>query len=508
MRLFKILLGRPLLVLLSLLVQAGVLLFVFLFFNHYFLVFQIVSTALGLAIFLHMLSKREPAEFKLPWMLMILTLPYFGMMLYVLLSAPGMSRRNLHCIKAQETQRQALLTPERDEKSANISLEKHNGVSQYLARFSGFTAHAENRASYFSDGEKFHSDMLRELKNAERFIFLEYFIIAPGDMWESIHAILLEKVHSGVEVRILYDDVGNLGKTGARFYKHLQKEGIRCHKFNPIRPVLSGIHNNRDHRKIAVIDGRIAYTGGINIGDEYINKTHPLGHWKDTAIKIEGSAVNAFTTLFLELFDCCSGQITELARYWNAAPARFAEGGCVQPFGDGPRPYNTEPVAENTFIQMINRANRSICITTPYLVIDHNLTTALRNAAARGVDVRIITPHKPDKRLIFWVTRSHYKPLLQAGVRIYEYTPGFIHAKTLLCDDEIAFVGTVNLDYRSLVHHFECGAILYNMPCIADIKADLKQTLAASRELTSQNFRMNSFASLACSFLAVFFPLL
>ncbi|MBR6726605.1 MAG: cardiolipin synthase [Clostridia bacterium] len=508
MRLLKILLGRPLLILLSLFVQAGVLLSVFLYFNYYFLAVQIIGTLLGLFFFLHMLNKRECPEFKLPWLLMILTLPYFGMMLYLCLAIPRYSRRQRRRFRGNSKCQNSDLPPKRDEKITETTLGDHAGICRYLSHFSGTAAHIGNRVRYFPDGEKFLADLLSELQSARRFIFMEYFIIAPGAMWDAIHGVLLEKVREGVEVRLLYDDVGNLGKTGSRFYKRLQKEGIQCYKFNPIRPVLSGIHNNRDHRKITVIDGRVAYTGGINIGDEYINRVQPLGHWKDTAIKIEGSAVQELTRLFLELYDPSAKRSTALSDYLCKEPPTFSDEGAVQPFGDGPRPYNAEPVAENAFIQMINRADRSICITTPYLVIDHNLTTALCNAAARGVDVRIITPHKPDKRLIFWVTRSHYKPLLQAGVRIYEYTPGFIHAKTLLCDDEIAFVGTVNLDYRSLVHHFECGAILYKTPCLADIKADLEQTLAVSEELTAQNFRMNGLASLACSFLAVFFPLL
>ena len=509
MKLLKLLLGKPLLVLLSLFAQAGILLLVFLYFNAYYLPFQIVSSVLGLLLFLHMLNKHECPEFKLPWLLMILALPYFGMLLYLMLAViPQSDVKQQRYFEKRTAQRKALLPPERDEKSLESALGDHAGISRYLTRFAHTAAHTGNRVVYLPDGEAFQRDLLLSLEGAERFIFLEYFIIAPGIMWESIRTVLKRKLSEGVEVRILYDDVGNLGKTTGRFYKKLQREGFQCCKFNPIRPILSGIHNNRDHRKVAVIDGRVAYTGGINIGDEYINKKQPHGHWKDTAVKIQGSAVNDLTCLFLELFDLCDHRTTDPAHYLCATPEHFPDAGVVQPFGDGPRPYNAEPVAENTFIQLIGLAKRSVYITTPYLVIDHNLLTALRNAAARGVDVRIITPHIPDKRLIFWVTRSHYKPLLEAGVRIFEYTPGFIHAKCLVCDGEAAFVGTVNMDYRSLVHHFECGAVLYRTPCIADIIADLEATRAVSREITAENFRMNGLASLACSFLAVFFPLL
>ena len=327
-------------------------------------------------------------------------------------------------------------------------------------------------------------------------------------MWDSIHRILLEKLAAGVEVRILYDDVGNLGATNSRFYKKLQREGIHCYKFNPIRPVLSGIHNNRDHRKITVIDGRVAYTGGINVGDKYINQKHDFGHWKDTALRIEGPAVDEFTCLFLQLFDDCAKQTTDLAAYLPTDRESFDEGGAVQPFGDGPRPHFPELIAENAVIQMIDAAQRYVYITTPYLIIDHAFLSSLCTAASRGVDVRIITPHVPDKRLVFSVTRAHYVPLLKAGVRIYEYTPGFIHAKSIVCDGEIAFVGTVNLDYRSLVHHFECGAILYRTPCITDIKNDFDATLSLSEEVTPENFHMSKLTTLFCSVLSVFFPLL
>lgn len=507
MKLLKILLGKPLLVFLALLVQALILSFVLIYFSTYFLLFQILNTVLGLILFLHLLSKREPPEFKIPWLLIVLTLPVFGMLLYVCLSPHRASKRQIRRFEHLLQQKKMLLPPERDALSAEKALGTLAGVDRYLTGFHSY-GHTGNRVKYFPCGEKFYADLLTELSAAKRFIFMEYFLIEPGEMWEGIHRILLEKVKAGVEVRILYDDVGNLGKTSGGFYKKLRREGFQCYKFNPIRPILSGIHNNRDHRKITVIDGRVAYTGGINIGDEYINKRSPFGHWKDTAIKIEGSAVLEFTYFFLQFFDGCSGKSSDLAAYLPTEVPHFSNDGVVHPFADGPHPFYKEKIAENTFLQMIGLAQRTLYITTPYLVIDHNLTAALCNAAARGVDVRIITPHVPDKKLIFQVTRSHYKPLLEAGVRIFEYTPGFIHAKTLLCDGHTAFVGTVNMDYRSLVHHFECGALLFGTDCVADIQSDLIQTLDACTEVTLDGFRQNWLAALFCSLLAAFFPLL
>ncbi len=508
MKLLKLLLGKPLLVLLALVVQAAVLWVAILSFNHYFIAFQIVSLILGLLLFLHMLNRFERPEFKLPWLLMILALPWFGVLLYFCLATPHKSKAHRRQSEAFQRAKNNCLPPKRYALSAREQLGAHTGTAQYVSHFAHSAPHAQNRTKYFPCGEDFYADLLCELEKAERFIFMEYFIIAPGEMWDGIHRILQKKLAQGVEVRILYDDVGNLGKTGAGFYKRLRKEGIQCHKFNPIRPILSGIYNNRDHRKITVIDGRIAYTGGINIGDEYINRTHPHGHWKDSALRIEGSAVAELTCLFLQLFDECAHTASPLAAYVCTEPPAFDEDGAVQPFGDGPRPHFSEPIAENAFIQMIGTARHSVCITTPYLIIDHNLLTALRNAAARGVEVRIITPHVPDKRLVFHVTRWHYRPLLEAGVRIYEYTPGFLHAKTVVCDGEIAFVGTINFDYRSLAHHFECGALLYHTPCIAQISADFEATVALSQEITPQSFHMGGLASLGCAVLSVFFPLL
>lgn len=327
-------------------------------------------------------------------------------------------------------------------------------------------------------------------------------------MWDSIHEILRRKAESGVEVRLMYDDIGTVGMLKSGYFKKLRKEGINCYKFNPFRPVVSGIFNNRDHRKITVIDGRVGYTGGVNLGDEYINENKRLGHWKDTALKIRGSAVENLCKMFLQAFDMTAKSVSDYAKYLDIEYERFADEGYIHPFGDGPKPYYAEQVGENNYINLINRAKKYVYITTPYLIIDHNIESALRNAALRGVDVRIIVPHIPDKKLVFNMTRSHYPYLMQTGVKIYEYTPGFIHAKSLVADDEFAFVGTINLDYRSLVHHYECGAVLYKTPCIALIKEDIDATIAVSQEVTKENYRMGRFARAVNSVLTIFAPML
>lgn len=490
---------------LLLLVQLLIFIGVAVFLNEYFYVFQIFSTVLGFLVFLYVVNKKEHAEYKLPWLFLFVALPYFGILFYLIFANPSLGKRQSKKLTAVQQKLSALPPPAAHTPIPDACAD----AEHYLQHTSKTVGSTGNRTTYFKLGEDFFADLITELKTARHFIFMEYFIIKPGEMWQTIYDILRQKVKEGVEVRVIYDDVGSLGELYGNYYKKLRHEGIRCVKFNPIRPVLSGIHNNRDHRKITVIDGRVGYTGGVNIGDEYINKTHPLKHWKDTAIKIEGPAVYNLTSLFLEIFDLHGKHFSDYDAYLNIPYPMFENGGYVHPFGDGPKPYYEEQIGEWNFINLIHHAKRYIYITTPYVVIDYSLSMALKNAALRGVDVRIIVPHVPDKKIIHAATRSHYPFLMKAGVRIYEYTPGFIHAKGVLVDDEWGFVGTINLDYRSLVHHFECGALLWRPPCLADIKKDMLETMEVSEEITEQNFKMNKLlAKTVTATLCIFYPLL
>lgn len=371
-----------------------------------------------------------------------------------------------------------------------------------------FNGSRNNRVTYYKVGEEMWADMLTELNKAQHFIFMEYFIVDKGKMWDSIHEILVRKVAEGVEVRLMYDDIGTLTMQRHGYWRELRKEGIDCCKFASFRPVLSGIYNNRDHRKILVIDGKVGFTGGINIGDEYINENHRLGHWKDTGVKIEGRAVYNLTALFLTTFDLTAKEDSAYDMYFPADIPVFEETGVTHVFGDGPRPFYSEQIAESNFVNMIASAHNYVWITTPYLIVDYNLASALRNAAMRGVDVRIVTPHIPDKRLIFDVTRSNYRNLMNAGVKIYEYTPGFIHAKTMVVDGVMAFVGTVNMDYRSLTHHFEDGVVLYRTPCIDDIVADLNNVFEVSEFIDPETFKMGKVESFFAAILQLIAPML
>ena len=509
MRILKLLFSKIFISALALLIQIAFVVLILLFYEVYFAYFQIFSAALSLLIVFGIIGKKESPEFKAPWLVIILVLPFFGTVIYCMFANSKMSTKQYRhmveivcrCKKYSE-----LTVSENNE--IYKTLGEFSGIENYLRKNSYSRGHLNNKVEYFRSGEKFYADLLSELDKDEKFIFMEYFIISYGKMWDGIHDILVRKVFEGVEVRVMYDDIGCAGHISGNYFKKLKKEGINCIKFNPFRPVISGIHNNRDHRKITVIDGRVAYTGGVNLGDEYINEKHPFGHWKDTAIKVQGSAVCNFTQMFLQMFDTSSNQFSDYDRYLDIEYEKFDEGGYIHPFGDGPKPIYPELIGANNFINMINCAKNYVWVTTPYLIPDYNLTSALRNAAFRGVDVRIIVPHIPDKKIIFNMTRSNYKFLLEAGVKIYEYTPGFIHAKGMVCDGKSAFVGTINLDYRSLVHHYECGAVMYGNPCIADIKADFDETLSLSSEVTTQNFKFGFIPSLINAVLNLFSPML
>jgi cardiolipin synthase len=351
-------------------------------------------------------------------------------------------------------------------------------------------------------------DMLEELKKAEHFIFMEYFIVEDGKMWGSILEVLEEKARAGLDVRFIYDDLGSVSLLPTGYDKQLEAKGIRCIAFNPFVPLLSLVMNNRDHRKITVIDGHTAFSGGVNLADEYINEKVRFGHWKDTGFMLKGEAVWNYTVMFLRMWNAFRHTDTDYEAFRPQIyhPEAFLSDGFVQPYGD--TPLDDEVVAENVYLNILNQARDYVYIFTPYLIIDHEMNTALCLAAKRGVDVRIVTPGIPDKKVIFQLTRSYYPPLLKAGVRIYEYTPGFLHAKSYVCDDETAVVGTINMDYRGLYLHFECGTCFYRNSIVEQVKQDSLATMEKSRELALSDTRQGFFGGLFCALLRVFAPML
>lgn len=509
MKLLKLIFSKFFVIALLFLLQVGLILAGTYFIVERYLAVQIFFGFLAVIAFLTLANKKESPEFKIPWIVLIFLLPFFGISIYVIFSRPRATKKQterLTLIATSTLKRSNALAAN----SADMEefLGKRAGIEQYLYRTSYTSGHLNSDVRYLPSGEDFFASLLLDLKSAKKFIFMEFFIIDYGKMWDAIHSLLIDKVEEGVEVRLIYDDIGATGKLKNNFCKKLRAEGINCVKFNPFRPVISGVFNNRDHRKIAVIDGDIGFTGGANIADEYINEISPYGHWKDTAVRIEGAAVTNLCAMFLQAFDMNAKQFSDYGQYLEVEHKTFGNGGYCHPFGDGPKPYYAEQVGENNYLNMINAAVDFVYISTPYLIIDHNIATALRNAAFRGVDVRIITPHIPDKKIIFSMTRSNYPYLMQAGVKIYEYTPGFIHAKMLVADGELAFVGTINLDYRSLVHHYECGAVIYKSPCVADITEDFEELFKVSEKIDPETFKIGKLSSIANSVLNLFSPML
>ena len=353
--------------------------------------------------------------------------------------------------------------------------------SRYLRHYAGSPLHNDTAARYFSCGEDCFPRMLEDLRKAEHYIFLEYFIVEEGEMWGSILQILGEKARQGVDVRLIYDDFGCIRRLPANYPKMLKDLGITARAFNPFVPVVSGRLNNRDHRKLLIVDGKVGYTGGINLADEYINRTSPFGYWKDAGLRLEGPGVWSMTVLFLSMWNDITKNTSDLAPYRPQAEPQL---GCgfVHSFGDMPR--DGETVGETVLLNLIGGAEKSIFIMTPYLVLDDKMTTALAAAAKRGLDVRIVTPGVPDKWYVYAVTRANYPALLEAGVKIFEFTPGFLHSKVFCVDGITAVVGTVNLDFRSLYLHFENGVWLHDDPSVTDVAADFEALIPQCRQVT------------------------
>lgn len=458
---------------------------------------------------LHLINRDTSPENKLPWAVILLAVPFLGALLYALFFSRKLSRRERRHMASigaflpstEERTRELSALATVDDGAAGKAL-------AILAEDPQATVFRDTHATYLDDGAAFFEAMLRDVRAAQRYIFLETFILEDGAMWQPLHEALRERVACGVEVRLLYDDIGCMKTLPHDYDRRLREEGIDARRFAPVTPRVTVAHNNRDHRKILVVDGRIAYTGGVNIADEYIHRRVRFGHWKDGGVRLEGAAAFGLARLFLTSFDLTALTLTDPAHYAPTERGADGDGGFYIPFGSGPVPLYTAPVGKNALLSIIAQAKRYVYVTTPYLIMDHELTCAFMNAAKRGVDVRILTPHKPDKRLVFLLTRSAYPSLLSAGVRILEYTPGFLHEKLLVSDDLYAVIGTVNLDYRSFAHHFEDAVWMYRSAETARIRDGFLDTQSRSQEITLAEARLGPFARLARSFIRLFSPLL
>ena len=446
----------------------------------------VAATAVMLIIILN--SDDDPA-FKLSWCIVVAVLPLFVIVLYTIVRFDLGSRVHQKMLKKSVEASLPHLPAACD--LAGQCDPQTAAIAQYLQNCAHAPAYTNTDVRYFPLGEDKFEEMIRQLKQAKRFIFLEYFIVVPGQMWGQILEVLAQKAKEGVEIRVLYDGMNAVANLPQDYPKQLEKLGIRCKMFSPVRPFISTHYNNRDHRKILVIDGHTAFTGGINLQDRYINQETVYGHWKDTAIMVQGEAAKGFTLLFLQMWNATE-QTADYASYLQSIPAKPAPG-LVIPYGEDPT--GKERVAKTVYLHILNQAQRYVYIMTPYLILDAEMSNALQYAAKRGIDVRIILPHIPDKRTAFALAKSHYRELTGAGVKIYEYTPGFVHAKVFLSDDTCGVVGSINLDYRSLYLHYECAAYLYKVPALADINADFADTFAKSHPVTAEDVRKQSLLS-------------
>ncbi len=486
-KLLKLLFNRIFYVAFAILIQLGWIFIMVLKIAAFSRYVDIFIEIVGVVIVLWIVNKEINPSYKLAWTMLILSLPILGVTLYFLF---GKSR--IASIMDQQFMKRIEESSELmrdDPETVSSLLERDPSAamqSHYISSASHFPVHQNTSAEYFQVGDDMFPVLVKELKQAQKYIFIEYFIINDGVMWKTILDILEQKAAEGVDVRLIYDGFGCLTTLPHKYYEELRKKGIACQVFNPFRPILNIIQNNRDHRKLCIIDGWVGFTGGINLSDEYINQKERFGHWKDTAIMLKGEAVWNMTVMFLHMW-AVIGRTEEKIDYEVYLPHKnhqeqFVGNGFVQPFCD--TPLDEEIVGENVYLNIINKARRYVYICTPYLIIDNEMMTALCLAAKNGVDVRIMTPGIPDKKLVFLLTQSYYRQLLENGVKIYEYQPGFLHAKTFVSDDEVAVVGTINLDYRSLYLHFEDGVWIYGNEVIWSMKEDFVQTLEYCHTVT------------------------
>lgn len=497
-----------------LIVQLAFIVFAFVQLREQYFQLQTILSTLSLFVVFYLVNRPINPSYKLAWCITILMVPIFGGLFYLTLSVNSTRYKFRRSIRKAVKESKTHLTQNETILNELEEVNRHSySQARYICNLAKYPVYRNSAVKYFSSGEELYITLLEELEQAKHFIFMEYFIIHNGIFWNSVLDILKKKVQEGVEVKIIYDDMGSVQTLPPNYYEELRTYGIECYCFNPFNPTLSLRLNNRDHRKITVIDGNTSFTGGINLADEYINQRKKLnGYWKDNGLMIKGEATWNFTVMFLQLWQHVSQQAIDYQAYYVAPPAfptkcQQTSDGFVQPYADNP--MFSEIVAENVYLNMIHRATKYIYITTPYLIVDNEMMTALTLAAQSGVDVRIITPGVPDKKAVFMMTRSFYEPLTKAGVKIYEYTPGFIHSKTMIADDQYAIVGSINLDYRSLYLHFECAAFLYHCKEINDIKEDLLETISVSKEITYEScLQLNKPYRLWQSLLRLYAPLL
>ena len=492
--LLRVVFGRTMFFLLFIALQLAFFFWIYVWLDNKYQAWGYGSFALISAILtIHILNEKQNASFKMAWLIPVLLFPVFGTLFYVFVQLQMETK--IFAKRIAEVQKRTDHFLEQDtavyERLSRRSRRNAN-LSHYMKKSGGYPTWDRTNFKYFPLGDEFYTDVLQELQKARRYIFVEYFIISKGILWDSILKILEQKAKEGVEVRILYDGMNSFSNLPHDYPKELEAKGIHCRIFNPIRPAISTSQNNRDHRKILVIDGHTAYTGGVNLADEYINRKVRFGHWKDNAIRLKGEAVKNFTVMFLQMWDVCSKKpdsdfdyspYLDTGDYFHS-PELDMDGFSI-PFSDSP--IDGEAVGHQLYLDIIYQAKKYVYIMTPYLVLDDDMITALTYAAKRGVDTVIIMPHIPDKKSAFMLAHSYYTELIEAGVKIYEYLPGFVHSKTFVSDGEKAVVGSVNMDFRSQYLNFECGVYIYENPVVEQIKKDFDETLPKCVRMTEES---------------------
>lgn len=484
----KFLLGRATIVAFAILLQ---LVWILSFLQGFNMKGSFINTLIDIiAIFvvLVIVNKKSNPSYKIAWIVVILSIPIVGLLVYFIFGRSELTRPTRKRMEAVNSELELEL-PKHADILEKLKEEDKSVYRQarYIRDWAKFPVYQNTKTKYYRTGEEMFPDILEALEHAHHFIFMEYFIVEEGYMFGKILDILKRKAAEGVDVRFIYDDFGCVTTLPEKYYRTMQEWGIQCVRFNPLYPVMSVIMNNRDHRKILVSDGTVGFTGGINLADEYINKVERFGYWKDTGLRLEGEGVWSFTIMFLEMWDYIKRtRETDLNQFrpehYQTEP--FTDDGFVQPYADSP--LDSETTGENIYMNMIARAKDYVYIFTPYLIPDHEMIKTLQNAAKSGVDVRIIMPGIPDKKVVYWMSQSYYEPLIECGVRIYQYKPGFLHAKCFVSDDRLATVGSINMDYRSLYLHFECGVFLYQSSAVLDVKEDMLQTMAVSEEINME----------------------
>lgn len=513
----KLLMSRIVLVFLAILLQVlfllGIYLIPYYLFSQKFYYFSsavnLIVSIMAVIVAIFIINKEQPESFKLPWVVILLLAPIVGLFIFMLFGRKPLSKKQIRRReKIREEVRGKVSEDENVVEKVRLANLDAYGQSRYIKTSSMMPLYDNTDTKYHSSGEEFYEELMIRVGMAEKYIFLEYFIVAEGKMLDGLLDLLYQKIDEGIKAYLIIDDLGSMGKISSVKLHEIRSKGVHLAMFNPMIPVVSAIHNNRDHRKIMVVDGKYGMVGGVNIGDEYINLEHPYGHWKDTAVSIKGQGVRSLIAMFIENYNVSCHKGEELSFEDFLADCDVESRGFVQPFCDGPEPLDHYHVGEDVYSNLICTAKKSIWITTPYLIVSYDFLQKLCIASERNVDVRIITPYIADKKIVNILTKGNYEMLIKHGVKIYEYKPGFIHAKNFIVDGEYAVCGTINVDFRSFVHHYECGIWMYRTSAVDEMKADFENLIENDAiQIDEKDAKLNLFKKIVKEIISIFAPL-